>query len=69
MHWNWLQRVGVSRNVTRGHLHDKVVLAQALGTEAVYIGMIGSRKKRDTIYRALRDEGFTDDGARRSDAC
>jgi xanthine dehydrogenase accessory factor len=30
---------------TRGHLHDRVVLTQALGTNAGYIGMIGSRKK------------------------
>jgi xanthine dehydrogenase accessory factor len=45
--------------VTRGHLHDKTVLAQALRTGAGYIGMIGSRKKRAAIYRALLDEGFT----------
>jgi xanthine dehydrogenase accessory factor len=29
--------------LTRGHLHDKTVLKQALRTEARYIGMIGSR--------------------------
>jgi xanthine dehydrogenase accessory factor len=45
--------------VTRGHVHDKTVLAQALKTRAGYIGMIGSRKKRDTIYKALLGEGFT----------
>ncbi|MCP4753588.1 MAG: XdhC/CoxI family protein [Proteobacteria bacterium] len=45
--------------VTRGHLHDKIVLAQALKTRAGYIGMIGSRRKRDTVYQALLDEGFT----------
>ena len=44
--------------VTRGHLHDKTVLAQALKTDAGYIGMIGSRKKRNTIYAALLKEGF-----------
>jgi xanthine dehydrogenase accessory factor len=44
--------------LTRGHLHDKTVLAQALRTEAGYIGMIGSRKKRDAIYAALLKEGF-----------
>jgi xanthine dehydrogenase accessory factor len=42
---------------TRGHLHDKIVLAQALSTDAGYIGMIGSRRKRDAIYDALRAEG------------
>ena len=45
--------------VTRGHLHDKTVLAKALRTEAGYIGMIGSRKKRAAIYRMLLDDGFT----------
>jgi xanthine dehydrogenase accessory factor len=44
--------------VTRGHHFDKEVLAQALKTKAGYIGMIGSRKKRDTIYQALLAEGF-----------
>jgi xanthine dehydrogenase accessory factor len=46
--------------LTRGHLHDKTVLAQALRTDAGYIGMIGSRRKRDQIYAALRQEGFTE---------
>lgn len=45
--------------VTRGHGHDRTVLAQALGTTAGYIGMIGSRRKRDAIYAALLEEGFT----------
>ena len=43
---------------TRGHLHDRTVLAQALTTQARYIGMIGSRKKRDAIYKALMGKGF-----------
>lgn len=45
--------------LTRGHLHDKTVLAQALKTGAGYIGMIGSRRKRDAIYGALLKEGFS----------
>ena len=45
--------------LTRGHRHDQTVLAQALETDAGYIGMIGSRKKRDIIYRNLLDDGFT----------
>ncbi|HSO19877.1 MAG TPA: XdhC family protein, partial [Desulfosarcina sp.] len=45
--------------LTRGHLHDKTVLAQALRTDAGYIGMIGSRRKRDAIYQALLEEGFS----------
>ncbi len=45
--------------VTRGHMHDKTVLAQSLKTEARYVGMIGSRRKRDIIYEKLLEEGFT----------
>ncbi|MHC1743193.1 MAG: XdhC family aldehyde oxidoreductase maturation factor [Syntrophobacteraceae bacterium] len=45
--------------VTRGHAHDKTVLELSLKTEAGYIGMIGSRRKRDAIYEALLKEGFT----------
>ena len=51
--------------VTRGHLHDKGALTQALKTRAGYIGMIGSRRKRDAIYQALLNEGFTEDDLRR----
>jgi len=46
--------------LTRGHQFDKESLAQALRTEAGYIGMIGSTKKRDTVYKSLFEEGFTD---------
>jgi xanthine dehydrogenase accessory factor len=45
--------------VTRGHLHDRDVLAQALRTEAGYIGMIGSSKKRKAVYSSLLGEGFS----------
>jgi len=51
--------------VTRGHLHDRDVLAQALRTEAAYIGMIGSRRKRDTIYRDLLSSGFAEPDLKR----
>jgi xanthine dehydrogenase accessory factor len=45
--------------VTRGHLNDRLVLAQALKTTAGYIGMIGSRRKCELIYQELSKEGFT----------
>ncbi len=45
--------------LTRGHLYDQEVLGQALRTPARYIGMIGSRKKRDLVYANLRSQGFT----------
>jgi xanthine dehydrogenase accessory factor len=45
--------------VTRGHLFDKDVLQQILRSNAAYIGMIGSRRKRDLIYAELVRQGFT----------
>lgn len=46
--------------VTRGHMYDELILKKALQTRAGYIGMIGSRKKRETIYQHLLSDGFTD---------
>ena len=45
--------------VTRGHLYDRDVLRSALREETAYIGMIGSRRKRDKIYESLINEGVT----------
>ena len=45
--------------VTRGHLYDRDVLRSALKEETAYIGMIGSRRKRDKIYESLINEGIT----------
>jgi xanthine dehydrogenase accessory factor len=45
--------------VTRGHRFDKEVLAQALRTDAGYIGMIGSRRKKESVYQTLLREGFS----------
>ncbi|MDO9109792.1 MAG: XdhC family protein, partial [Desulfatirhabdiaceae bacterium] len=36
-----------------------------LRTPARYIGMIGSRKKRDAIYRSLEAAGFSDSDFKR----
>lgn len=47
--------------LTRGHSFDRTVLAQALRTPAGYIGMIGSKNKRNTIYASLLEEGYTRD--------
>lgn len=44
--------------VTRGHAFDKDILAQMLETDAKYIGMIGSKTKRDAIYECLVSEGY-----------
>ena len=39
---------------------DKAMLAQVLRTNAGYIGLIGSKSKRDGIFAALKAEGFAD---------
>lgn len=51
--------------VTRGHLNDRIVLAQALITGAGYIGMIGSRRKCDLIFQELRRIGFQNEDIQR----
>ncbi len=43
--------------VTRGHKDDMNVLRWAVGTQARYIGMIGSKRKAISVYRALEKEG------------
>lgn len=47
--------------ITRGHVHDAAVLAQALRTGAGYVGMIGSRRKKEEVYAALRRAGVTEE--------
>jgi xanthine dehydrogenase accessory factor len=44
--------------VTRGHLYDGFVLEQAIKTNARYIGMIGSKKKIQTLYQNLMKKGI-----------
>jgi len=47
--------------LTRGHLHDQTVLEQALKTAPAYIGMIGSRTKRNKIYDTLMKKGVSEE--------
>ncbi len=51
--------------VTRGHIHDRDALRVALTTRPAYLGMIGSRRKRDLIYAALMEEGVAAEDLRR----
>jgi xanthine dehydrogenase accessory factor len=44
--------------VTRGHKEDMRVLAWAVRTPARYVGMIGSKRKVLSVYRALEKEGY-----------
>jgi len=47
--------------ITRGHRHEKDLLRQALATPVGYIGVIGSIRKRDALFRELSSEGLTVD--------
>lgn len=44
--------------VTRGHKDDMHVLRWAVGTSPRYIGMIGSKRKVISVYKALELEGI-----------
>jgi xanthine dehydrogenase accessory factor len=44
--------------VTRGHRDDMRVLRWAIGTQARYIAMIGSRRKTIGVVKELEKEGF-----------
>lgn len=44
--------------VTRGHKDDMRVLEWAIGTSARYIGMIGSKRKVISVYKALEKQGI-----------
>jgi xanthine dehydrogenase accessory factor len=44
--------------VTRGHKQDMRVLAWAVRTPARYVGMIGSKRKVLSVYRALENDGY-----------
>jgi xanthine dehydrogenase accessory factor len=44
--------------VTRGHIYDGLILGNAVKTNAHYIGMIGSKKKIQTLYQILLKKGI-----------
>lgn len=44
--------------LTRGHIHDQIVLEKSLATMAKYIGMIGSKRKKELIYQSLIEKGI-----------
>jgi len=51
--------------VTRGHRHDGTVLGWACRTEARYVGLMGSRAKKNIIYNELRSKGIPDEDLNR----
>lgn len=50
---------------TRGHIHDHAALRGALQRDTAYIGMIGSKRKRNLIYEALLREGIPEEKIRK----
>jgi xanthine dehydrogenase accessory factor len=44
---------------TRGHNHDLDAVRAALGTDADYIGLLGSRRKKGLLFRSLAESGFS----------
>ncbi len=50
---------------TRGHLHDLDALRAALETDARYIGLLGSRRKKALLFRTLGDEGYPEEAVSR----
>jgi xanthine dehydrogenase accessory factor len=61
---NVFSRVGVEAGsylviATRGHNHDFDALKAALRTKAGYIGLLGSKRKRNLLLQTLEKEGFS----------
>lgn len=46
---------------TRGHNHDLDAVQAALRTEAGYIGLLGSRRKKALLRKALDEQGFVEE--------
>ncbi len=44
--------------MTFGHKSDELVLRQFIGKKIRYLGMMGSHKKVDAIFKNLENEGF-----------
>ncbi len=44
---------------TRGHNHDFDALRAALHTDAEYIGLLGSKRKKSLVLKTLETEGFS----------
>ena len=55
--------------LTRGHIYDYIVEKNALKTDAIYIGMIGSKNKIKNLHDKLKsEEGYNDEAISRVNA-
>jgi xanthine dehydrogenase accessory factor len=50
---------------TRGHSFDAYVVERTAASDARYVGMLGSRRKKEVIWRALQDAGVSRDALAR----
>ena len=46
--------------MTRGHKDDMIIQSQVLATPAHYIGVIGSKRKTQSVFAQLRERGWSD---------
>lgn len=46
--------------VTRGHQYDELCLKSVVGSSAVYVGMIGSRRRVLSVFKKLAAEGYSE---------
>ena len=53
-----LDRESIVIIATPGHLYDFDAVRGCLATEAGFIGLLGSRRKREVLLQTLTDEGF-----------
>ncbi len=51
--------------MTRGHSYDRECLKEALNKKHEYIGMIGSKRKRELLYKSLIEEGYQENELRK----
>ena len=47
--------------VSKGYVTDEAALRRVMDSPAAYIGMIGSRRKRDVVYANLRADGVPEE--------
>jgi xanthine dehydrogenase accessory factor len=50
---------------TRGHNHDLEAVKAALKTEAGYVGLLGSKRKKALLFKSLEEAGFSREDIRR----
>ncbi|MFC2167250.1 XdhC family protein [Acidobacteriota bacterium] len=45
--------------ITRGHKHDEIILRSKTCEKAVYIGMIGSKRRSSSVLASLKRDGYS----------